>query len=212
MSDYSQNQYLVRPPSGLGPGVLVLHAWWGLNDFMKGFCQRLADEGFTVLAPDLYHGKVAKTIPEAEVLRDGMDANYPEAASTVLAAAERLHSLTGQPIAVIGFSLGGYFALWLSAERPDAVGKVVAFYTDCDTDFSTARASYLGHFAETDPFEPPEAVKALEDGLRAAGRPFAFHTYPGTGHWFFEADRPDAYDPAAAQLAWERTLAFLKGG
>lgn len=207
-----QNNHLVLPPSGHGPGVLVLHAWWGLNDFIKDVCRRLADEGFVALAPDLYHGKIAKTIAEAEVLRDAMDANFPEAALTILAAADQLRSLTGQPIAALGFSLGGYFALWLSAERPEAVSKAVVFYSTGGSDFSTARAAYLGHFAEIDPYEPLEGVKALEASLHAAGRPVTFHTYPGTGHWFFEADRPDAYNPAAAQLAWERTLAFLKGG
>lgn len=212
MTDNPRDAFLFKPAAGSGSGVLVLHAWWGLNDFIKGFCQRLADEGFTVLAPDLYRGKIARTIPEAEALRDQFDANSQQAAADVLAAADRLRDLTGQPIAAIGFSLGGYFALQLSAERPEAVDRVVAFYTDSDTDFSAARASYLGHFAENDPYEPPEAVRALEDSLRAAGRPYTFHTYPGTGHWFFEADRPDAYDPAAAQLAWQRTLAFLRGG
>ncbi|HEX9596797.1 MAG TPA: dienelactone hydrolase family protein, partial [Anaerolineales bacterium] len=73
-----------------------------------------------------------------------------------------------------------------------------------------SRAAYLGHFAENDDFEPKSAVDELEESLKAAGRPVTFYTYPETGHWFVEADRADAYDQAAAELAWERTLEFLK--
>ena len=69
---------------------------------------------------------------------------------------------------------------------------------------------YLGHFAENDEFEPQTEVDALEDALRQAGRLVTFYRYPGTGHWFFEPDRTDAFDAAAAELAWDRTLAFLK--
>ena len=78
-------------------------------------------------------------------------------------------------------------------------------------DWRRSRAAYLGHFAANDPFEPPASVDALEADLREAGRPVSFHRYPGTGHWFFEPDRSDAFNPAAAQLAWDRTLAFLRG-
>jgi len=210
MSDHLQNQYLVLPPSGQGPGVLVLHAWWGLNDFFKGFCRRLAAEGFTVLAPDLYHGKVAATVEQAKKLRG--TAKREQASAEILAAADQLSALTGGPIRVIGFSLGGWWALWLSQQRPETVRVVTLFYATGGGDFSLARAAYQGHFAESDEWESASGVKKLEKALVKAGRPVTFHTYPGTGHWFFEADRPDAYNPAAAQLAWERTLAFLKGG
>ena len=94
--------------------------------------------------------------------------------------------------------------------RPDDVGAVVVFYGTDDGDYHTARAAYLGHFAEHDDFEPLAAVRALEEKIRAAGREVTFHIYPGTGHWFFEPNQPQAYDAAAAELAWERTLDFLK--
>jgi carboxymethylenebutenolidase len=73
-----------------------------------------------------------------------------------------------------------------------------------------SRAAYLGRFAADDPFEPAENVDWLEGVLRRAGRPMTFHRYPGTGHWFVEPDRVDAYNAEAARLAWERTLAFLR--
>ena len=71
-----------------------------------------------------------------------------------------------------------------------------------------SRAAYLGHFAETDEFEPQSNVDELEAALRRAGRPATLQRYHGTGHWFFEPDRPQ-FDPAAAGLAWDRTLAFV---
>ena len=76
--------------------------------------------------------------------------------------------------------------------------------------FSSSKAAYLGHFAENDEFEPLSNVNALEELLKAAGRPVTFYVYSGTGHWFVEPDRTDAYNEAAANLAWDRTLAFLR--
>lgn len=86
---------------------------------------------------------------------------------------------------------------------------MVLFYGTGPADFARSRATYLGHFAESDPYEPLSNVQELEKALRAAGRTVAFHHYPGTGHWFCEPDRPQ-FDPVAAALAWERTLDFLR--
>ena len=72
------------------------------------------------------------------------------------------------------------------------------------------KAAFLGHFAEQDEYESPELMRDLESRLQAAGKEATFHVHPGTGHWFFEDDRPDAYDAEAAGLAWQRTIAFLK--
>jgi len=205
--------FLAVPLSGKGRGVLVLHAWWGLNDTIKKFCTRLAGEGFTAFAPDLYHGKLATTIPEAEALRDALD--WKKSIPEISAAAENLQERSGDPeksLAVIGFSLGAFFALNLSTTDPERIEKVIVFYGTGPADFSKSRASYQGHFAENDPFEPESEVTGLEDSLWAAGRPVEFFKYKGIGHWFFEPDLADAYNPEAAKLAWERTLAFLKVG
>ena len=109
----------------------------------------------------------------------------------------------------MGFSLGAYYALDLAAADPEHIRSVVVFYGTGGGDYSTSKAAYLGHFAEHDEFEPQTNVDELEESLRRAGRPVTFYTYAGTGHWFFEPDR-SAYNPAAASLAWDRTLAFLK--
>jgi carboxymethylenebutenolidase len=204
--------YLAVPDSGSGPGVLVLHAWWGLTPVFTDVCVRLAAAGFVALAPSLYAGDAtATTIAEAETLRDTHE-EAGEAEPVARAAVEQLLGLPeviGTQIGVIGFSLGAYWALHLSQERPDDVSAVVVFYGTDDGDYRKALAAYLGHFAEHDDFEPLEAVRALEGRMSAAGRDVTFHVYPGTGHWFFEPNQPDAYDAPAAELAWERTLAFL---
>ena len=111
---------------------------------------------------------------------------------------------------MIGFSLGAYYALDLSAADPERIRSAVIFYGTGGDDFGGSKAAYLGHFAANDPYEPQSNVDALEEALRRAGRPATFYRYSGTGHWFFEPDRSDAYNPAAASLAWDRTLAFLR--
>jgi carboxymethylenebutenolidase len=205
--------YLALPSSSHGLPVLVLHAWWGLNATVRATCDRLAAEGFVAFAPDLYHGKLADTIPGAEALARALDARHLQAKAQVAQGARFLQQRAGREhrgVAVIGFSLGAYYALDLAAAEPGRVHSVVLFYGTGGGDWSRSRAAYLGHFAEPDDYEPKAEVDALEAALRRAGRRVVFHRYPGSGHWFFEPDRTQAYDPAAAALAWERTLAFLK--
>jgi carboxymethylenebutenolidase len=205
--------YLAVPASGSGPGVLVLHAWWGLTPFITGLCDRLAEEGFVALAPDLFQGKTAGTPDEAQALVQEQEADEDRIQALALASIEALRrqpSVHGDGIGVIGFSFGAAWALLLSPLKPDDIKAVVVFYGAYAPDFSTAKAAYLGHFAENDPFEPLEGVRQTEAALRDAGHEVAFHMYPGAGHWFFESDRPDAYNAEAAQLAWSRTLEFLR--
>jgi carboxymethylenebutenolidase len=184
-----------------------------LNDTIKAFCTRLAEAGFVAFAPDLYHGTVADTIADAEVLSKALDANYLQARAEVAEAARFLHARAGSTdrgLATIGFSLGASYALDISNTAPEAIRSVVVFYGSWVEDLSHSRAAYLGHFAENDPFEPQSQVDKLDEYIRQMRRPVTFYRYPGTGHWFFEPDRTDAYDREAAALAWERTLTFLR--
>lgn len=119
-------------------------------------------------------------------------------------------AVTSPTLGVIGFSLGAYFALGLSRERPQEIGAVVCFYGTRSGEYASARAAYLGHYAESDEWESPASVKRLERRLQAAHRPVTFYTYAGTSHWFFEKDRAEAYNAKAAKLAWRRTVAFLR--
>lgn len=213
MNQTQPDGYLAVPADDTRPGVLVLHAWWGLNATIKALCRRLAESGFVAFAPDLYHGKVADTIEDAEMLASALDDHHLQAKAEILDAAEFLSERAEQPergVAVIGFSLGAYYALHLSATHPELVHSVVLFYGSGPADFGNAQAAYLGHFGADDPYEPEAGVEALAQSLRDAGRPVTFYQYPGTGHWFFEPDRADAYDQEAADLAWERTLSFLR--
>jgi carboxymethylenebutenolidase len=212
MSTMQPDGYLALPPTGDGKPVLVLHAWWGLNDTIKSFCNRLAEAGFVAFAPDLYHGKVADTIADAETLGAALDERVSAARAEIAQAAAFVNEQAGSGtsgIAVIGFSLGAFYALDLSVSAPEIVRSVVIFYGTGPADFSKSRAAYLGHFAQNDPYEPPSNVAELEQSISDAGRPVTFYMYPDTGHWFFEPDRVDAYNPAAASLVWERTLNFL---
>lgn len=206
--------FLAVPASGEGPGVLALHAWWGLNDTVKAFCTQLADSGFVAFAPDLYRGKVADNIADAETLRDALLPNHLQAKGDVANAAMFLREYVGptdRGLALVGFSLGAYFALELAIADPEHIRSVVVFYgTGGSGDYSNSRAAYLGHFAEQDEYVPQSNIDDLEESLRRAGRPVTFHRYSGTGHWFFERDRIQAYNQAAASLAWDRTLAFLR--
>jgi carboxymethylenebutenolidase len=214
MQPLQPDGFLALPTAGNGKAVLVLHPWWGLNETIKAVCRRLAEEGFVAFAPDLYHGKVTDSIDEAEALSSALFDRLEQVQAEVALVAASLMDYAkpeSGKLAALGFSLGAFFALDLSINAPDFVHAVVAYYgTRPDADFSHGRAAYLGHYAERDEFEPQEEVDKLEAALKRAGRAVTFHRYTGTGHWFFEADRVQAYNEAAASLSWTRTLAFLR--
>jgi carboxymethylenebutenolidase len=202
--------YWAIPKKRGAPGVLVLHAWWGLNDFFKSVCDRLATAGFVAFAPDLYHGATASTIEQAEAVMSKLKRD--EAREDILKGVRALqgHPKVGRKrLGVIGFSMGASWTLWLAEEHPEDVAAAVLFYGTGEAKYAKAQAAFLGHFAEKDVYESPEYVREIETSLRAIGREVTFHTYPGTTHWFFEEDRSDAYDAQAADLAWQRTIGFL---
>jgi carboxymethylenebutenolidase len=202
--------YLALPDQGHGPGVLVLHAWWGLSSFFQELCDRLAAAGFVALAPDLYQGRSAATIDEAEALLKQRDFAAMQAiAEGALAYLQSHPAVRGEGLAALGFSMGAAWAAELASAAPDAIPAVVLFYGTVDADFAASRAAYLCHFAAGDEWEPDEGVRQMEAAMRAAGREVTLHVYPGAQHWFFETDRPE-YNPQASKLAWQRTAEFLQ--
>jgi carboxymethylenebutenolidase len=154
MENIQPNGYLAVPPAGTGSPVLVIHAWWGLNHTIKAFCERLAASGLIAFAPDLYHGKVAATIPAAEALSSTIFEDLDQARADLAQGVTYLTGRAGSPLAVVGFSLGAFFALDLSVTHPEQVRSVVVFYGTRPGDYTQSRAAYLGHFAEMDEFEP----------------------------------------------------------
>ncbi|HEY8171589.1 MAG TPA: dienelactone hydrolase family protein [Dehalococcoidia bacterium] len=200
--------YLATPASGKGPGIIVIQEWWGLNDNIKQIADRFAAEGFAALAPDLYHGKLTKEPDEAQKML--MSLNMPQAAKDMAGAFDYLaanDACTGK-IGSVGFCMGGGLSLTLATVRP--VSACVMYYGMSDADVTKLQAPVLGHFAENDGWVNAQAVGALESKLRSAGKPFEFHTYPGTDHAFFNDTRPEVFSEPEAKQCWDRTIAFYK--
>lgn len=196
--------------SGPGtPGVVLLHAWWGLDGDVTAFADRLAGEGFAVLAPDMFGGHVATTVEGAEALATGMDEDLGDAVALAGADALAMRLGTGARMSVVGFSFGAAWALWLPTKRPDVAASVVYYGSMSGPVLARATTPVLGHFAEQDPYEPEENLTAMATDLRAGGRELTLHRYPGTGHWFAEPSKP-AYVAEASDLAFARTVAFLR--
>jgi carboxymethylenebutenolidase len=202
--------YVTVPDSGEGPGVLVLHSWWGLTPFFRQVCDRLADEGFVALAPDLFAGHTVDDPAEAEALL--ADSDMEAMAHLVRSSLFTLRAMPATPetpVGTLGFSMGASWALWLAGRIPDLVGATVVFYGTQSIDMTPATSAFLGHFAETDAYVDDDERTLLEADLHVLDKDVEFHHYPGTGHWFFESDRPE-YDEAASILAWDRTIEFLR--
>ncbi len=216
MVQYSTNgtttsAYLATPASGKGPGVIVIQEWWGLVGHIKNVCDRFAAEGFTALAPDLYHGKTASEPDEAGKLFMALNVGQAEkdlrgAASHVLA-----HSST-QKIGVVGFCMGGQLALFAATLNP-SIGACVNFYgvhPNVKPDYSKLSGPVLGLFGEKDAHVTPQVARSVDQAIKAAGKSSEIHVYPGADHAFFNDERADVYNKAAADDAWRRTLALFR--
>lgn len=205
--DTTVEYYLAVPASGAGRGVLVLHAWWGLTSVFTSVCDQLAEAGFVALAPDLYAGRTATTREQAEQLSSDLDGQTTYALITrAVAELQARPEIQDRPIGVVGFSLGGAWAVSLD----QGVDAIVVYYATVPLEYVSASAPIMGHFAEHDEFEPLESVRQFERSLRDKGLSVDLHIYPNTQHWFSEDNQPGYYDPAAADLAWQRTLEFLR--
>ena len=208
--------YLAAPEVGAGIGLVVIQEWCGLVPHIKDVCDRFAAEGFTALAPDLYHGQTTTEPDEAGKLL--MALNLEQAAkdmSGAVAFLEGSDKVRGEGVGVVGFCMGGGLAMMLAVQRADSVKACVPFYgiipwESAQPDWSKLQAPMLGHFAELDGFFSPDKVQELEATLKGLGKEVDFHIYAGVDHAFFNDTRPEVYDKEAASTAWVRTLEFLR--
>ena len=199
--------YLAPARPAPAPPVLLLHPWWGLNQTVRDLADRLASDGFTVAAPDMFEGTVLTTRDDAEGhVRSLSQADGERIRAGVVATLDHLLAhpdARGDRVGIIGLSFGAMEGTEVASERPD-VAALVTYYSGIFE--APDGIAYLGHFAEDDEFDDSVQVPDLQ---RTLGESSATHVYPGTKHWFIEGDRPE-FDADATELAYGRTVAFLR--
>jgi carboxymethylenebutenolidase len=205
--------YLVTPEAkGKHPAIIVIQEWWGVNDWVKDQTKRFADQGFVALAPDLYRGKVAASADEAHELMRGLPEDRAMAdlkgAFKYLAARKDVDS---KRIAVIGWCMGGGYALMLATAEPRLAAGVVNYghlMTDPKT-IASVKVPLLGNFGADDRGIPAADVREFEAALKKAGKSADFKVYDGAGHAFMNPNNKGGYVAAAADDAWKRIDRFL---
>jgi carboxymethylenebutenolidase len=207
--------YLATPAGGSGPGVIVIQEWWGLVPHIESLADRFAAAGFVALAPDLYHGRHTTEPDEAGKMMMGLAMD--QAAKDMAGAAAHLAGAgaTGTGVGAAGFCMGGSLALW-SATLSDKIVATAGFYPAVPWErMSPTWANYAGkaaviHCSEGDGTSAAPGIQAAVSAITAAGGDCKLYDYPGTGHAFFNDDRPEVYNADAAALAWARTLDFFR--
>jgi carboxymethylenebutenolidase len=210
--------YLVKPPAGSGPGVMVVQEWWGLDPGIKQTADRLAANGFVALVPDLYHGELAAH-DEMDKASHLMQTLPPDRAARDMSGA--IDYLAGHPavtsagVGVVGLCMGGMLAFLIAANRPDKVKAVTPFYGfpqgKTEPDWSKLKAPVSGHMAEHDNYFSPAAAHALEAKLRAMGKDVTLTVHPGTGHAFMGPHNAlGTLNSKLAEQIWPQVFTFLR--
>ncbi len=205
--------YLSLPETQRGPGLVLIQEWWGLVDHIKSLADRFAAAGFVTLAPDLYHGEATKSPDKAGKML--MALNIGKASDDMQSAGDYLLAMdevTPKKVGILGFCMGGQLALYAATEHPKTFSACVDFYgihPNAQIDPHKLQVPVLAHFGKSDGLvvngDAPALVKSVSD----AGK-FIDTYYYDAGHAFFNDTRPEAYDARSAELAWDRTLAFLR--
>jgi carboxymethylenebutenolidase len=203
--------YLATSASGKGPGILVIQEWWGLVRHIKNVCDRFAAEGFTALAPDMYHGQTASEPDGAGKLF--MALNIVQAEKDLRGAAAYLaRHASSQKIGVVGFCMGGQLALFAATVNAN-VGATVNFYgihPNVKPDYAKLSGPVLGLFAERDSFVTPQTARDVDAAIKKAGKSSEIHIYPNVDHAFFNDENATAYHKPSADDAWRRTTDFFR--
>jgi carboxymethylenebutenolidase len=200
---------LARPVGAPRAAVILLHEWWGLNGEIQAFAERCAAEGLLALAIDLYGGHV--TEDAAVALELSTELKTADALDAIAGAVAWLHGEHAR-VTVMGFCLGGAIAL-AAACNVDGLAAALPFYgtpKDEYLNFARARCPIQGHYGKHDPIVSTARVEMLRDRALRDGATFELHMYDA-GHAFMRRSDPQAYDEAAATLAWERAWPLLTG-
>jgi carboxymethylenebutenolidase len=203
-----------QPAGAAAPGVVVIQEWWGLVGHITSVADRLAAAGFTALAPDLYHGVRAGEPDEAQKMLMGLAMD--QAAKDIAGAAAYLAGRpeTGGAVGTVGFCMGGSLALWAGTLSPH-ITAAVGYYPAVPWErMQPSWQNYSGKAAliHTDEAEGGSGAPGIRQAVQLigdAGGEVSVHDYAGTDHAFFNDDRPEVYNAAAATLSWDRTLTFL---
>jgi carboxymethylenebutenolidase len=210
---------ILYAPAGKGPfpGIIVIHEWWGLNDWVKDQASKLSDQGYVTLAIDLYRGKVATTPNEAHEFMGGVP---QDRAKRDLQAA--FNFLQSQPnvkkdrIGAIGWCMGGGYALQLALDEPKLAADVINYgvydYASLAKDQAAIKkinAPIMGFYGAQDRGIPTDDLRKFWDQLSKLGKKADFSIYPDAGHAFENPNNKDGYRPKDAQDAWKKTVAFF---
>jgi carboxymethylenebutenolidase len=203
-------EYLALPKGeDRHPGIVVLQEYWGVTDQIKGICDQWAAEGFLAIAPDLYHGKIAANAGDAAKMMQGLD--RAKAMQDVAAAIDqvRKHARSTGKVAITGYCMGGAYSL-AAAAAVRGLSAIVPFYgMPPGSDWSKVEAPIQLHVAEHDNWVTVDAAKKLKATLAQLGKSLELHIYDAH-HAFCNEKRPEVYNAAACQQAWQRAVTFVK--
>lgn len=200
----------VSSPAAVGLPVLVLHSWWGLTSSFIDYADRLAAHGFLAGCVDLYDGRLARIPEDAAALRSAP--RRQPMYRMLLSGIDDLvthRSASVERIGLVGFSMGGHWALWLAQRHDVAAGALVVHYATRAVTTSGEPVPVLAHYAEQDTFVTASGRRTMERSFVRQGWPYVAIDHPKTGHGFAESAEK-AYDPVAANSAFAASCRHLQ--